>query len=140
MNVHEQPITASLVAEGQRLDFLPAYFGPRLMMRGEALVYAWLRWLCERYSGAYWHYYTLSNGGFYMAPRLAERLVIEIDGYRGELSADASGIVATLLALGQLAAEAADTEAGDALIDHYHFLRSFAVGHEEAALILLAID
>ena len=56
MNTQEQPVTASLVAEAQRLDFLPAYFGPRLMMRGEALVYAWLRRLCERYSGAYWHY------------------------------------------------------------------------------------
>ena len=54
MNTQEQPVTASLVAEAQRLDFLPAYFGPRLMMRGEALVYAWLRRLCERYSGAYW--------------------------------------------------------------------------------------
>ena len=32
MNTQEQPVTASLVAEAQRLDFLPAYFGPRLMM------------------------------------------------------------------------------------------------------------
>ena len=30
MNTQEQPVTASLVAEAQRLDFLPAYFGPRL--------------------------------------------------------------------------------------------------------------
>ena len=43
MNTQDQPVTASLVAEAQRLDFLPTYFGPRLMMRGEALVYAWLR-------------------------------------------------------------------------------------------------
>ena len=75
MNTQDQPVTASLVAEAQRLDFLPTYFGPRLMMRGEALVYAWLRRLCERYNGAYWHYYTLSDGGFYLAPDLAERLV-----------------------------------------------------------------
>lgn len=86
MNTQEQPVTASLVAEAQRLDFLPAYFGPRLMMRGEALVYAWLRRLCERYSGAYWHYYTLSDGGFYMAPDLADRLEIEVDGNGFEAS------------------------------------------------------
>jgi hypothetical protein len=159
MNVHEQPVTASLVAEAQRLDFLPTYFGPRLMMRGEALVYAWLRRLCEHYSGAYWHYYTLSDGGFYMAPRLAESLAIEVDGngFRGELSADAAGIVATLFALGQLAAEAADREAAaseagdaltevaasearDALSDRFHFLRGFAAGHAEAEAILRAID
>ena len=112
MNTQDQPVTASLVAEAQRLDFLPTYFGPRLMMRGEALVYAWLRRLCERYNGAYWHYYTLSDGGFYLAPDLAERLEVEVDGngFRGELSADAAGIVATLFALGHLAAEIAGTE------------------------------
>lgn len=94
MSTQEQPITASLVAESQRLDFLTTYFGPRLMMRGEALVYAWLRRLCERYNGAYWHYYTLSDGGFYLAPNLCERLEIEVDGngFRGELSAAAAGI------------------------------------------------
>jgi hypothetical protein len=71
---------------------------------------------------------------FYMAPDLADRLEIEVDGngFRGELSADAAGIVATLFALGQLAAEAADTDAGDALIDRYHFLRGFAASHAEA--------
>ena len=59
--------------------------------------------------------------------RPADRPEIEVDGngFRGELSADAAGIVANLFALGQLAAEAADTDAGDALIDRYHFLRGF---------------
>lgn len=142
MNTQDLPVTASLVPEAQRLDFLPTYFGPRLTMRGEALVYAWLRRLCERYNGAYWHYYTLSDGGFYMAPDLAERLVIEVDGndFRGELSADAAGIVATLFALCQLAAEAAGTDAADNLIDRYHCLRAFAAGHPEAAAIFRAID
>ncbi|MBV6831306.1 antirestriction protein [Xanthomonas euvesicatoria] len=142
MNTQEQPVTASLVAEAQRLDFLPAHFGPRLMMRGEALVYGWLRRLCERYTGAYWHYYTLSDGGFYMAPDLAGGLEIEVDGngFRGELSADAAGIVATLFALGQLAAETAGTEAADPLIDSYHALAAFATSHPEAAAIYRAID
>ena len=142
MNTQEQPVTASLVAEAQRLDFLPTYFGPRLMMRGEALVYAWLRRLCERYNGAYWHYYTLSDGGFSLAPDLAERLEIEVDGngFRGELSADAAGIVATLFALGRELAEIAGTDAADALIDRYHFLREFVDEHAEAGPIFRAID
>ena len=48
------------------------------------------------------------------SPDLADRLEIEVDGngFRGELSADAAGIVATLFALGQLAAEAADPAKG----------------------------
>lgn len=137
-----QPITVSLVHASHRLTFLPSSFGPRLMMRGEALVYAWLQRLCKRYSGGYWHFYTLSNGGFYMAPALSQRLHLEVDGngFSGEMTADAGGIVATLFALGQLAAEMENTEAADVLIDRYHFLRSFADGHAEASVIFRAID
>ena len=49
-------------------------------------------------------------------------------------------IAPPLSAVGQLAAEAADTDAGDALIDRYHFLRGFAASHAEAAAIYRAID
>jgi hypothetical protein len=100
-NQQQQPVTASLVADNHRLTFLPSYFGPRLMMRGEALVYAWLRRLSEDYDGGYWNYYTLTNGGFYMAPKPDKRLRVEVDGngFSGEMSADAAGIVATLFAL-----------------------------------------
>ena len=32
-------IATTLVPEADRLDFLPTFFGTRLMMRGEGLVY-----------------------------------------------------------------------------------------------------
>ena len=137
-----QPVTASLVASNRRLTFLPTYFGPRLMMRGESLVYAWLRRLSEDYNGGFWNYYELSNGGFYLAPELTGQLCLEVDGngYSGELSADAAGIVATLFTLGQLAADNQGTDVADVLIDRYHFLRDFARDHAEAAEIFRAID
>ena len=137
-----QPVTASLVLANRRLTFLPSYFGPRLMMRGETLAYAWLRRLCDGYSGGYWHYYTLTNGEFYMAPELSGRLRLEVDGngFGGEMSSDAAGIVATLFVLGQLAAETQGSAAADALIDRYHFLREFVHGHAEAGAIFQAID
>ena len=136
------PVTASLVDSKHRLTFLPSCFGPRLMMRGEALVYVWLQRLCRNYSGGYWHFYTLTNGGFYMAPALSDRLCLEVDGngFSGEMTADAAGMVATLFALGQLAAEMEGAEAADALIDRYHFLREFASEHAEAGAIFRAID
>jgi hypothetical protein len=142
MNMQEKPPTASRVPDNRRLDFLPTYFGPRLMMRGEALVYGWLRSLCASYKGAYWHYYTLPGGGFYLAPDLTERLEIQVDGngFSGELSADAAGIVATLFALCQLVAEVADTDMAETLIDRYHLLRDFAAEHAEAAVMFQAID
>ena len=143
MSMQPEAVTATLIPEGaQRLNFLPATFG-RYFMRGESLVYAWMRKLSEDYSGGFWHYYTLSNGGHYMAPEMGDArltLLVEGNGYEGSMSADAAGIVATLFALGQLAAEIAGTDAADALIDRYHFLRGFAAGHPEAAAIYRAID
>ena len=131
-------IAAALVPEADRLDFLPTFFGARLMMRGEGLVYDWMGELCEEYSGGLWHFYTLSNGGGYMALADAKRMRIEVAGndFEGEMSADAAGIVATLFALGQLAAE---TEQ-DGIIRLYHELIDFAGEHAEVALIRSAID
>lgn len=142
MSTQEQPITASLVTGAQRLDFLPTFFGPRLMMRGELLVYAWLSGLSKDYKGGCWNYYTLTNGGFYMAPATdkAMRLVVAGNWFDGVLSADAAGIVATLFALCQLTSEAGHTDAGASLADRYHFLRDFVASHPEAAAIYRAID
>ncbi len=136
------PITAQLVADERRLDFLPAYFGVTQMMRGEALVYAWMCQLSKDYRGGYWNFYELSNGGFYLAPLKAKRLQLAVpgNGFSGEVSADAAGVVATLFALGQLAAEVEDGDAADELSTRYHLLRDFACGHEEAADITRAID
>lgn len=132
------PVAASLVAEGDRLSFLPAFFGERMMMRGESLVYGWMDRLSEDYNGGFWHYYTLSNGGFYMAPATEKRMrmAVEGNGYEGEMSADAAGIVATMFALCQLAAETED----DHIIDLYHLLRAFLDDHPEGGLIFRAID
>jgi uncharacterized protein YyaL (SSP411 family) len=133
--------TAARVPPSRRRSFLPKYFGPRLMMRGENLVYSWIRHLCKSYNGAYWHFYELPNGGFYLAPDLSETLKIAADdGFEDELSSDAAGIVVTLYALGQLAAENVETEQGDLLAERYHLLRSFASSHAEWSLIRRAID
>ena len=132
------PVAANIVAEGDRLSFLPAFFGPRLMMRGESLVFGWLDALSEDYNGGFWHYYTLSNGGFYMAPATDKRMRLAVEGnwFEGEMSADAAGIVATLFALCQLAAETEDGR----IIDLYHLLREFLDDHPEGGLIFRAID
>ena len=98
--------------------------------------------MSEDYSGSYWHFYTLTNGGFYLAPTSDKLMHISVEGNRfdGEMSADAAGIVATLFALGQLAGEVQGTDSGDVLIDRYYFLRDFALDHAEARLIFKAID
>lgn len=94
--------------------------------------------MCPDYRGGYWEFFTLSNGGFYMAPA-AERafvLTCEGNGVRGEVSADAAGIVATLMTLNCLAWTTQDPY----FTDSFYWLRDFALEHAEAGAILRAID
>jgi len=131
-------VTAALVADSDRLNFLPKFFGPRLMMQGESLVFSWMDNLSEDYCGGLWNFYTLSNGGFYMAPESEAPMRVSVNGngFDGELSADAAGIVATLFALCQLANQTQD----DKLIDLYYYLREYLDHHAEGSLIFRAID
>lgn len=135
-------IEYNLVADADRLQFLPAAFGPRAMLRGEGLVYDWMGRLCPQYGGGFWAFFWLTNGGFYMALSTSDRfrLISPGNGFEGELSADGAGIVATLFALCQLAAENEDTDLGELMTKRYHQLRDFVGQHPEAALIYRAID
>ena len=130
-------IAATLIAEDARLDFLPNLFGARLMMRAETLLFNWMGRLCTDYRGGYWLFYSLSNGGAYLAPKAGRmRVQVHTNGFAGEMSADAAGIVATLFTLCQLAEE---TEL-DEIIQFFHDLRDFGAEHAESSLICSAID
>jgi hypothetical protein len=141
MDTIEQPgiVTATLVSDEQRMKTLPFYFGAKLTS-AEMLVYQWIGNLCPGYSGGYWAFYALSNGGFYMAPTTDDRFTVKVDcnGYAGEMSADAAGVTACLFAFCQLANRTGSEQ--DRFIDLYHRLREFTIGHAEAASILCAID
>jgi hypothetical protein len=138
VNQEQQGTIATLVPENKRMDFMPQFFGPKLMMRGEILVFSWLSKLSPDYCGGYWHFYTLSNGGFYMAPDIKRSLRLFVDGnyFNDDLSADAAGIVATLFALNQLAQESRSEQ----IISFYYQLIEFASSHPEACKIFRAID
>lgn len=71
-------ITANLVKENQRIAFLPKFLGS-LMLRFEPFIYQILTNICEPYDGGYWHFYELSNAGFYMAPDMKGLVPIFID-------------------------------------------------------------
>jgi len=60
-------INAREIPSDERLQLLPRHFG-RHMLTVEYAVYAFMRKLTNQYTGGYWHYFELSNGGFYMAP------------------------------------------------------------------------
>lgn len=130
-------IVATLVPEERRMEILPRYFG-RYMILGENTVYTAMESLCDTYHGGSWDYVELSNGAFYMAPRTEGPLPISCDGngYTGEMSRDAAGIVATLFALNAMAWSTED----ETFTRLYYALLDFVAPHPEAREIFAAID
>ena len=130
-------VTSSVVPDELRLNVLPRYLG-RHYLTGESMVYDWAARLCSRYEGGFFHFFALSNDGFYMAPVDMGRVHVRwhMNGYSDMMGADAFGITVTLFALCHLAEKTLD----DTIIERYHQLREFATQHVEAANILRAID
>jgi len=127
---------ATKVPEGYRLAFLPRHFGP-LFMQVESSIYEHMRDLCPGYTGGYWEFFDLSNGGCYMAPAGEAFEIQAPNGHSGTVSGDAAGIIATLYALSHLAFRFEDATV---LSDRFHQLREFAMEHREAVMIFEAID
>jgi hypothetical protein len=102
-------VSARLVADNERVHCLPAHFG-RHMLTFENRAYDFLRSFSPDYDGAYWRFYELSNGGFYMAPDLTPllRIAVPSNGFEGTLSADAAGIGVCLFACSHLSFECRD--------------------------------
>ncbi len=132
-------ITAQLVPESQRLDIADRHFGIRFPLQFEPMVYRFAEQLAESYTGGYWQFYTLSNGGFYMAPDHAESFdVVADNGYTGTLSADALGITACLYAYSNLSFT--EDNFGQRCAKNFRRLLNFAMQHPEASAIRAAID
>ena len=100
-NLEMEIITATKVADEDRLNFWLRHVGMAKMLAFERHVYCWMRRLCPHYDGAYWNFYDLSNGGFYIAPADEKKMWLTWPGnyFNDEMSADAAGIVVTLYAL-----------------------------------------
>ncbi|MGH8221232.1 MAG: antirestriction protein [Steroidobacteraceae bacterium] len=140
MNANEttvESIDAREVPEAERPEVLPRHFG-RHMLTVEQAIYTFMRELSPEYTGGYWRFLELTNGGFYMAPEGSERFELRVDGngFDGQLSADAAGITACLFAFSHLSFQVQN----DSIAQHYHLLRQFALDHPEAGRIFAAID
>ena len=137
----DNAITATRVSEAQRLNFLPHHFGAH-MMRVEHYFYTRCRDLLENYSGGYWEFYNLSNGGCYMAINGDPMTFFNADsGVRATLSADGAGIIVMLYVLSELSFTfQSDEQFSERLGDRFHQLRAFAATHPDRGVIFNAID
>ena len=133
-------IKSNKITNQQRTKITANLFGLNFPMRLEPVVFSFADRLAESYNGGYWEFYTLSNGGFYMAPCSDKPFNVSCqNGFEGELSGDALGIVVCLYAYSHLSF-GAESDFTDACAQHYHWLREFALDHAESDGIFGAID
>ncbi|TKK13061.1 restriction endonuclease [Enterobacter cancerogenus] len=134
-------LTATLVQDEQRISFWPQHFGsiPQWIIL-EPTVFACMDRFCTDYHGGIWQFYTLSNGGAFMAPEAESdklwSLFNTLNGNGGELSAGAAGIAVCLMTYSH---HAMRTEC-DAMAEHYYRLRDYALSHAECSAIMHIID
>ncbi|QLY53826.1 antirestriction protein [Citrobacter freundii] len=137
--VNPATISAILVPDEYRASFWPQHFGtiPQWILL-EPRIFAWLDWMCADYSGGIWNFYTLSNGGAFIAPDSDETwpLFNAFNGNDAELSSEATGITICLLVFSH---HACRTECY-AMTEHYYRLRDYALHHPECAAIMRIID
>jgi hypothetical protein len=139
-NHEQQSIVATLVPEAGRLDFLPRHFGKH-MLTVENDIYSQFANLCPSYTGGYWHFYDLSNGGCYLAPnRETYPLVQSGNFFEATVSGDAAGIIVSLFTFSHVSFRLEDDPLGPRIADYFHLLRDFAADHPEVSLIYRAID
>jgi len=139
-NENPKAVTRSLIPEDQRLSHTAKLFDAHFPMVIETVVYGITGRMAEAYHGGYWHFYSLDNGGFYMAPDDEEVFQVSCDNYfAGELSADAIGITVCLYAYSHCSFSK-DKVFGRKCADHYHRVKAFMLEHLEVASILRAID
>lgn len=133
-------ITHKKVSDDKRIKITSQLFGHHFPFHLEPAIYTFARCLCSQYDGAYWNFYLLSNGGFYMAPNTNESFKVCCEnGYEDELTADAFGIVVCLYAYSHLSFNTQKVFAKKC-VKHYHFLRDFMLVNVEASKIIAAID
>jgi hypothetical protein len=131
-------VTNTLVPDDERVGALRDLFGI-LHFLFEPRVYDWMGYLSADYRGGYWHYYRLSNGGFYMAPadEKSFHIVNPCNGFGGDLSADGAGIAVCCFVLSNLCFE---YQTNSVFADRFLQLRAYIFRHAEGADILRLID
>lgn len=130
---------ATIVPDNRREMFLPTLFGMRLLIVAENAVYHVMERLspCD-YGGGFWDFYEHRGRPLFLAPASRSPMRIEsgLTEFRGEVSAEAAGIIATLFVLSNLSIR----HESDLLAEGYHRLHAYSNEHPEASAILAAID
>ncbi len=126
------------VENTDRPKTLASHFGNQCLVF-ENKVYNWTTILSKDYTGGYWEFYNLSNGGFYMAPKTDKTFYIinPMNGFTGHMGYEAVGISVCCLVFSDLSF---DFQINPVWADRFYQLRAFAMQHTEAISITRLID
>lgn len=142
VDVYRREAGTKVVTESKRIRALPREFGNKYLIV-ESSVFTMAQRILPAYFGGYWDFIKLANGGFYMAPRFdgLARLSVAGNGFEGEVSSDAAGIVVCMMTYSSLSFSLQhDTEAHERIVQHFHKVREYVGEHPEASAIFAAID
>ena len=135
-----ETVIRKTIPEEHRADHTNRLFGIHFPLQLEPAIFNFASDLSADYTGGYWLFYKLANGGFSMAPDSERTFGIACrNGYRGQVSADALGIVCCLYAYSHLAF-VSPKHMAEVYARHFHWLREWALEHREVGAILGAID
>jgi len=122
--------------------FLPALFGSDYLC-AEACIYAYACKYIRNYDGGEWTFGQLPDGAGYLAPEENRVTVCNPDnGFEGEMSGDAAGIVITVLVLNHRSWMHSRHDEPDACrhyLYRYEQLMNFVATHRESRAIYRAL-
>lgn len=135
-------ITAKIVQENKRLNFLPSISNEYIKFEG--MIYHYMEVHATNYDSGYWEFVELSNGGKFLYPTNDKpfRLINSMNHFDDELSPEAAGICITILLLSDMCM--AWYQKGSELSAWYNdlFLKlnQYALQHNEASKIQSFLD
>lgn len=133
-------IRREIIPDERRSNHADELFGIHFPLAVEPAIFMFADRLSPDYQGGYWHFYALSNGGFFVAPDAGTDFKVSCEnGFQGTMSAEAFGITASLYAYSHLSFTNIE-DLADECVTHYHLLRDYAMEHAEVRAILAAID
>lgn len=131
---------ASVVPLSARSNFWQNHFGTvKGFATFEVVIFTIMGQFCDEYTGGYWEYCTLSNGGAFIYPDLSPEKLTLFNMHNGNeaiLSPEAAGVAVCLMLYGQWSFR---TES-ELLVDRFYQLCDYAIQHAESSAIFHLID
>lgn len=136
-------ITSSIVPAQERFRFYPSITANYQYL--EQAVYHFSDRFITDYSGGYWEFVTLDNGGKFAYPEMGESVAVNNAYNRtsASLSKEAAGICIWLITLSNCAISAyhhGNSAELESLSEHHVLLMDYAREHAEWESIALVID